>query len=255
MARYQVTLAYDGTDFLGFQRQESEARTVQGEIEAALRSLNWQGESILASGRTDTGVHAAGQVIAFDLEWKHPIEALERALNARLPSDIAVSRVEETSADFHPRYDARFRTYEYTIFCEPHRDPLRERYAWRIWPPVDTDLLHKAAALLPGTHDFSALGTPPPRKGGSTKRTIYQAQWHTQASGMRFEITANAFLYHMVRRLVFLNVMVGTGKISLEDLKEGLQAVQPQIPGLAPPHGLVLKKVRFKDDEAVKSEE
>ena len=256
MARYQVILAYDGTDFLGFQRQEPETRTVQGDIEQALRSIGWQGQTILASGRTDTGVHASGQVIAFDLDWKHPVNALERALNANLPVDIAVSRVREAAADFHPRYDARFRTYEYTIYSEPYRNPLRDRYAWHIWPPVDLQLLQQAAALLPGTHDFALMGTPPPKKGGSTVRTIYQAAWQQiQASGMRFEITANAFLYHMVRRLVYLTVMVAVGKISLDDLSEGLQAVQPQIPGLAPPQGLVLKKVRFKDEVAGLSEE
>ena len=255
MARYQVTLAYDGTEFLGFQRQETEARTVQGEIEAALRRLNWQEESILAAGRTDTGVHASGQVIAFDLEWKHPLEALQNALNAHLPPDIAVSRVREAPADFHPRYDARVRTYAYTISCEPARHPLRDRYAWRVWPPVTEADLNRAAALLPGTHDFAVLGTPPPRKGGSTRRTIYRAAWQTQVSGMRFEITANAFLYHMVRRLVFLNVMVAAGKISLESLLAGLQAFQPQIPGLAPPQGLVLTEVRFKDENAIEGEE
>ncbi|MDX9863816.1 MAG: tRNA pseudouridine(38-40) synthase TruA [Anaerolineaceae bacterium] len=255
MARYQVILAYDGTDFLGFQRQEPETRTVQRETEAALRCLGWQGRTILASGRTDTGVHASGQVIAFDLDWKHPVAALERALNANLPDDIAVSRVRETSADFHPRYDARFRTYTYTIYSEPYRNPLRDRYAWHVWPPVELSLLQQAAALLPGTHDFVMMGTPPPKKDGSTVRTIYQAAWQQiQAGGMRFEITANAFLYHMVRRLVFLTVMVAGGKLSLEGLSEGLQAVQPQIPGLAPPQGLVLKSVRFKDEMDVTSE-
>jgi tRNA pseudouridine38-40 synthase len=256
MARYQVILAYDGTDFLGFQRQEPETRTVQRDTEDALRCLGWQGHTILASGRTDTGVHASGQVIAFDLDWKHPVEALERALNANLPDDIAVSRVRETSADFHPRYDARFRTYEYTIYSEPYRNPLRDRYAWHVWPPVELNLLKQAAALLPGTHDFVMMGTPPPKKGGSTVRTIYQAAWQQiQAGGMRFEITANAFLYHMVRRLVFLTVMVAAGRLDLEGLSDGLQAVQPQIPGLAPPQGLVLKKVRFKDEVAETSEE
>ena len=255
MARYQVILAYDGTDFLGFQRQEPETRTVQRETENALRCLGWQDHTILASGRTDTGVHASGQVIAFDLDWKHPVEVLERALNANLPDDIAVSRVRETSADFHPRYDARYRTYEYTIYSEPYRNPLRDRYAWHVWPPVELSLLKQAAALLPGTHDFVMMGTPPPKREGSTVRTIYQAEWQQiQASGMRFEITANAFLYHMVRRLVFLTVMVAAGKLDLEELSDGLQAVQPQIPGLAPPQGLVLKNVRFKDETAVTSE-
>ena len=255
MARYQVTLAYDGTEFLGFQRQEAESRTVQGEIEAALRRLNWQEDSILAAGRTDTGVHASGQVIAFNLDWKHPLEALQNALNAYLPPDIAVRRVRQAPADFHPRYDARFRTYVYTIYCEPARHPLQDRFAWRVWPPVKEEDLNQAAALLPGTHDFAGLDTPPPHKGGSTRRTIYKAAWKTQVSGMRFEITANAFLYHMVRRLVFLNVMVAAGKISLESLSAGLHEHQPQIPGLAPPQGLVLTEVRFKDDDAIEVEE
>src|SRR5512146_2263179 len=101
MERYKVILAYDGTDFFGFQRQ-GETRTVQLEVEAALRKLNWQGSTILSAGRTDSGVHATGHVIAFDLEWKHGLERLGRALNASLPKDVVVRAIEVAPADFHP---------------------------------------------------------------------------------------------------------------------------------------------------------
>ncbi|TLN02249.1 tRNA pseudouridine synthase A [bacterium] len=136
MARYQIILAYDGTDFLGYQRQE-EARTVQGEVEAALQHLGWQGRSILSSGRTDTGVHASGQVIAVDLDWRHAPEALGKALNARLPDDVAVKAVKVAEKEFHPRFDALWRCYHYRLYCRAERNPLRDRFAWRVWPPVD----------------------------------------------------------------------------------------------------------------------
>ncbi len=245
MERYQITLAYDGTDFLGFQRQGA-GRTVQAEVEAALRRLGWQGRTLLAAGRTDTGVHASGQVVAFDLEWKHGSEALGRALNAQLPRDVAVRAVAVAREDFHPRYDARLRSYRYQVYCEPERDPLRERYAWRVWPAVDFELLQAAARVLPGVHDFAAFGSPP-RPEGSTVRVVYRAGWQAQqASGLLFEVSANAFLYHMVRRLVFIQVLAGQGQWSLKELESGVREAQPQAPGLAPPQGLVLSEVRYR---------
>ena len=137
MARYQVILAYDGTDFWGFQRQPGNVkrRTVQGVVEAALKQLGWSGEKILAAGRTDTGVHASGQVVAFDLDWQHDEDALLAALNAHLPQDVAVWAVQRAADDFHPRYAARSRCYEYRLFCQPRRHPLLERYAWQRFEP------------------------------------------------------------------------------------------------------------------------
>jgi len=245
MAHYQVILAYDGTDFEGFQRQGS-ARTVQLVVENALRCLNWQGQTILASGRTDTGVHAAGQVVAFELDWEHTTEQLGRALNANLPHDVSVKSVETSDADFHPRYSARARTYQYHIFCQPERHPLYDRFAWRVWPPVELQKLHSAANLLAGTHDFAAFGTPP-KSGGCTERTVFQARWEPQASGLLFEVTANAFLYHMVRRMVYLQVQVGQNRLELERLEKAVLEAQPQTPGLAPSCGLVLWKVWYVD--------
>ncbi len=243
MARYQAILAYDGTDFLGFQRQ-GKVRTVQSVVEQALRRLNWQGRTILAAGRTDTGVHASGQVIAFDLDWDHSPEELGRALNAHLPADAAVQSVSPAADDFHPRYDALWRSYRYTVNCAELRNPLLERTTWRIWPAADLQALQAAARLLPGTHDFAAFGTPP-RVGGSTIRHVYRASWARQAGCLLFEITANAFLYHMVRRLVFVQILVGLGRISLQDLAQGVDAAQPQTPGLAQPQGLVLTQVGY----------
>ena len=147
MARYQVILAYDGTEFVGFQRQAQgkKSRTVQAAIETALRQIGWQGRAILAAGRTDTGVHAAGQVVAFDLDWSHGEQALLAALNANLPPDVAAQAAFERRADFHPRYDALSRSYRYSIFCRPLRDPLRERYAWRVWPAPELERLQASA--------------------------------------------------------------------------------------------------------------
>jgi tRNA pseudouridine38-40 synthase len=248
MARYQVILAYDGTAFAGFQRQAS-PRTVQGEVETALRTLGWQGSTILSAGRTDTGVHASGQVIAFDFAWGHPTQALRKALNANLPADIAAQAVNEVEGDFHPRFSARTRRYVYQIFSQAERIPLWEHSNWRTWPAPDLDALQAAAATLPGDHDFRAFGSPQ-KRGSSTVRTVFRAEWqefslHPGLPGLRFEIVANAFLYHMVRRLVFTQVLVGQGRISMQEWANGLQDGQLLTPGLAPAQGLVLAEVIY----------
>jgi tRNA pseudouridine38-40 synthase len=244
MERYKVTLAYDGTQFFGFQRQGRD-RTVQLEVETALRKLNWQGKAVLSAGRTDTGVHASGQVIAFDLEWNHGEQALARAINANLPEDISVQAAEIAPAEFHPRFDAISRSYEYTIVYSPLRNPLKDRYAWRIWPPCEEEKLQEAADRLVGTRDFAAFGTPP-RPGGSTIRMVFQAFWRKNGEGsLIFEVMANAFLYHMVRRMVYVQVLFGQGRLSLAELQSGIDAASSMTPGLAPPQGLVLKEVRY----------
>jgi tRNA pseudouridine38-40 synthase len=247
MALYQVILAYDGTAFQGFQRQKG-VRTVQGEVENALTRLNWAGGRLISAGRTDTGVHALGQVVAFDLDWAHSTEELARALNALLPEDVAVMSAKAAAARFHPRYDAVRRTYEYHIYGRQDRQPLKDRYAWRVWPEVELDTLCRAAELLVGSHDFAAFGSPP-RPGGSTLRTVYQACWMKEEDALLFRVTANAFLYHMVRRMVFLQVQAGQSRLSLDDLADLLQGPTPvgtQLPGLAPAHGLVLVEVKYE---------
>lgn len=243
MARYQIILAYEGTHFFGFQRQAA-TRTVQLSVEQALRRLGWEGSAILYAGRTDAGVHAEGQVIAFDLDWRHSPEALGRAINANLPSDVAVRTVSEVSSDFHPRYDAKLRTYRYRIYCASERDPLQARFAWRVWPTVEEVLLRTAAGLVIGTHDFKAFGRSLWEKG-STTRTVYLASWQPSNNGLEFTITANAFLYHLVRRVVYLQVLVGQRRLTLEQLSAGVTMGSDLPPGLAPAQGLTLSNVRY----------
>jgi tRNA pseudouridine38-40 synthase len=243
MARYQIIFSYDGTGFYGSQRQGS-ARTVQSELEKALRRIGWTGRSVLLAGRTDTGVHASGQVAAFDLDWGHGLDDLRKALNVNLPPDMAVRSVDVAGADFHPRFDAASRRYRYRLFCASERDPLRERYAWRVWPSVAD--LRPLAELWPGTHDFAAFGSPP-RAGGSTVRTVHAAAWKKTGDEWTFEINADAFLYRMVRRLVFVQVAVGQGRLSFEEVEQSLAGRRKLLAGLAPPNGLTLVEVRYGD--------
>lgn len=244
MARYQVILAYDGSEFSGFQRQ-AKRPTVQAAVETALRTLGWQGMSILSAGRTDSGVHAEGQVIAFDLDWSHGLPALQNALNAALPEAVAAQRVVEVSGEFHPRYDAVARRYRYRIYTSPVRLPLKQRYSWRVWPRLDERVLAEAAAVLLGTHDFAAFGSPQ-RKGGRTQRTIYHARWQAGLDEMVFEITGNAFLYRMVRRLVAFQVAAAAGKATVEELANHLQNPgDTSAAGIAPPHALCLVAVYY----------
>ena len=250
MARYQVILAYDGTEFVGSQRQAKKSRTVQGELEKALRKLGWSGRSALLAGRTDTGVHAAGQVVSFELDWQHTDGDLLRALNANLPADMAVRDVNIAPADFHPRFDAISRRYRYHLFCEPVRDPLREKFAWRVWPEIDGNLLQKAAPLFVGQHDFASYGTPP-RAGSSTVRTVMNSSWQQVDDEWHYEVQANAFLYRMVRRLVFVQVAVAQGKISVDAVAGSLaeqakSRERSELPsGLAPADGLTLVEVTY----------
>jgi tRNA pseudouridine38-40 synthase len=251
MARYQLTLAYDGTDFFGSQRQ-AKRRTVQGELESALRTLGWAGRSILLSGRTDTGVHATGQVAACDLDWAHTDEELARALNSSLPRDLAVRGAKLAHETFHPRFDALSRTYRYRLFSQPMRDPIRERFAWRVHPEVSADLLNKAASVFLGLHDFSAFGSPTTPKG-TTARTVTKSEWaRTAEDEWQYEARADAFLYRMVRRLVFVQVAAAQRKVEVKEIVEALNqaktAKRSALPsGLAPANGLTLVEVEYRE--------
>lgn len=253
MARYQIILAYDGTHFLGSQRQAT-SRTVQGELEKALCKIGWDGQTVYLAGRTDTGTHAIGQVAAFDLDWGHGLKDLHKALNTHLPRDMAIRAVKVAAENFHPRFDASSRCYRYRLFCDDVRDPLRERYAWRVWPAV-VDLT-SLAAIWNGTHDFDAFGSPP-RIKGSTIRTVLYANWTNEGDEWIFDIQADAFLYRMVRKLVYVQVAVGQGRLPVETLVRALKNIpgpnraireetRARIPAsLAPASGLTLIDVRY----------
>ncbi|MCC6500993.1 MAG: tRNA pseudouridine(38-40) synthase TruA [Anaerolineales bacterium] len=251
MARYQLTLAYDGTDFFGSQRQAKQ-RTVQGELEKALRGIGWKGRSILLSGRTDTGVHATGQVAACDLDWAHTDDELVRALNAKLPNDVSVWDAKIVRDDFHPRFDATSRVYSYRLFCDDVRNPIRERFAWRINSALDDELLKQVSQVFIGAHDFSSFGSATTPKG-TTVRTVTNTQWHHVADDQwRFEVEADAFLYRMVRRMVFVQVAAGQGKVHVDAVAEAVNQPKPSkrsgLPaGLAPAHGLTLIEVKYQE--------
>ena len=251
MARYQLTLAYDGTDFFGSQRQANK-RTVQGELEKALCKLGWTGRSVIMAGRTDTGVHATGQVASCDLEWSHSNDDLIRAVNDALPAAIAVHKAQLVHATFHPRFDAASRRYRYKLFCQPLRDPMRERFAWRVGTRLNGEFLSDAAKVFLGRHDFSDFGSPTTPRGG-TMRTVMKAEWlSAKEDEWHFEVQADAFLYRMVRRLVFAQVAVAQGKVSIETISRSLAepglagTSSEKIPaGLAPAHGLTLVEVTY----------
>lgn len=246
--KIRAKVAYDGTDFAGFQRQAAgRGRTVQGEIEAALEKVCNERIAIVGAGRTDAGVHAIGQVIAFTAEWKHSLDVLTRALNATLPDDIAVHELAECDADFHPRFSAVSRTYRYTAYVSPVRRPLLRRYAWQLERPPDVSAMNEAARLLIGLHDFAAFGSPPSGDAEETTvREVLRAEWQQVENCLTFTIEANAFLFRMVRRIVLALVRVGQSAYALPDIEEMLESRDAQrIKGLAPACGLCLIEVKY----------
>ena len=243
MARYQLILAYDGTDFSGFQRQ-GKTRTVQQVFESALADLGWQEEAILFAGRTDAGVHASGQVASFSLDWHHGDEDLLNALNARLPEDVVVQSIKTAEAEFHPRYDASSRRYVNNIYQTPMRNPFFDRFAWHIWPALEIERLNQAAEIVTGRHDFSAFGRAM-KPGATTTREVMVSRWTLKDSSLTYEVEANAFLYHMVRRLVFVQVRCAQNRITLDEIRAAVQDGSSMKPGLAPARGLVLAEVTY----------
>ena len=241
--RVRATVAYDGTDYRGFQRQAN-APTVQAALEAALAQVTQGTISVLAAGRTDAGVHAAGQVIAFDTAWRHGPSDLQRALNAVLPADIAVLEVAEAASDFHPRYDARSRRYRYTLYNARVRWPLARRYSLHVTAPLNVALMQEAAQALVGEHDFATFGSPP--QGRVTVRRVVTAEWCGEPPWLAFDIEANAFLYRMVRSIVGTLLRVGRGEMGVEDFAAVLAAGDRSLAGpTAPPHGLCMMGVKY----------
>jgi tRNA pseudouridine38-40 synthase len=251
VARYRATLAYDGSIYVGFQRQAGGLRTIQGEVESAIAQVTGQQVTVVGAGRTDTGVHAEGQVIAFDVEWRRDDKTLMRALNATLPEDIALQDIRQHEG-FHPRFDAVARIYRYTLVSAAQRQPLLRKGAWRLTGALDDRAIRDACECLLGRHDFGAFGHAP--QGDNTVREVYRSEWVTQAMphGKHhvYHIEANAFLQHMVRRIVGMLVEVGRGRMSVAIFQDALaNGVMVNGVTLAPPQGLVLESVRYPSDE------
>lgn len=256
-------VAYDGTDFYGFQSQ-ADVPTVQDALEAALDRFCHREGRIVGAGRTDRGVHASGQVIRATVLWKHPLVDLERAWNAHLPPSIAVRCVREAPEGFHPRFDAVSRTYRYFIrwqqapngFPSPRRSPLTDRFASLETRPLDVAAMNQAASYLLGVHDFATFGQVP-QEGEATERCVTATFWHLEGPetsppdaypGWRlvFTITANAFLRQMVRTIVGTLLAVGKGEMPAEAVKQMLDARDRSCAAPpAPPQGLVLERVTY----------
>ena len=258
MTRYRATIAYDGTGYHGFQRQAPEHEpTIQGEIERALTKIGQSGVTVLGSGRTDAGVHASGQVIAFNAEWRHSRQDLQHALNATLPADIAVLDLDEAACDFHPRYDAVSREYVYTIYNAPVRHPLYRLNALHIADPLDVKAMDAAAAELVGEHDFAAFGLP--TAGDVTVRRMLKAECRAELPSpkgespslgglrlVRLELEANGFLYRMVRSIVGTLLRVGRGEMTLDQFRAVMESRDRSRAGATvPPQGLCLTRVNY----------
>ncbi|MCY3780240.1 MAG: tRNA pseudouridine(38-40) synthase TruA [Chloroflexi bacterium] len=255
MTRFGAILAYDGTAYQGFQRQLGPTPTIQAAVEDAIAAISGGSAGIVAAGRTDAGVHATGQAIAFDVEWNHEDRELQNAINSQLPLDIALQRVWRQKG-FHPRYDALWRQYAYRIARVDVRQPLLNRHVWQLYgAPLDIMSMREAAAICTGEHDFAAFGTAPQQGSNNTVRQILASRWESQESeygtSYMYRIRGTAFLYHMVRRLVGTMVQVGKGKLTVGDFEEILLSRDlERAKVLAPPNGLVLEAVKYPQQAA-----
>ncbi len=244
----QLVLHYDGSDFAGWQRQPSQ-RTVQGEMESALRRLNNVPVPALGAGRTDAGVHSRGLAVGVMVAQRWTPQTLRRALNAILPDDIWVAESYEMSADFHPRFSAVARRYSYHVGLDAAvASPFRRRYEWPFRRPVDRTLLEASAAMLEGEHCFRAFavrGTAP--ETDDHRCTVSEAHWATEDEGrLVFHVEANRFLHHMIRFLVGTMLDVASGRRDIESMAALLVAhdnsgVSPP----APPNALFLERVSY----------
>jgi len=247
--RFRLTLHYDGSYLMGWQLQPR-GRTVQGELEDALRKITGQRFPVVGSGRTDSGVHATGQVAAVTLPTRWEPPELHRALNALLPSDIWVQRVEVVPRHFHPRFHATARSYRYQVgLVHDSASPFHHPWCWPLLQDVDPDLLHRASDLLVGRGSFRAFA-----KAGQEHRgdacAVTEARWVPWGQvGVAFEITANRFLHHMVRYLVGTMVNVGMGRRPLEEMAALLLDPEPGVVTSppAPAQGLFLTHVEYPD--------
>jgi len=251
MARIlKLTLAYDGTNYVGWQRQ-AEGESIQGVLEAAIARFEGAPVVVHGAGRTDAGVHARGQAAGVRVAERWDAAALRRALNAVLPDDVWVAAAHEMRPEYHARYSATARRYSYLVGTDDAANsPFRRRYEWAHARPLDAGLLQGEARALPGEHSFRAFavkGTAPDRD--EHRCVVHEARWREREGGLAFEVEANRFLHHMVRFLVGTMVEVAEGRrdpgtvarlLAAEDNRE----VSPP----APAHALYLDRVAYPSD-------
>lgn len=252
---WKLILAYDGTDYFGWQVQP-DLVTVQGELSDAIERVT--GERVLpqGSGRTDAGVHARGQVASFALRAPIPPENLLRALNRTLPESIRVLSAGRAEAEFHARHSVKAKTYEYRIHRGEICPPWESRFAWALHWPLDVEAMKGAAERVVGTHDFTSFAANDPdlaarraehegERGGCV-RTIFESRWHEERDLLTYRVRGDGFLQHMVRNLVGTSVAVGRGQWKPEDIPRILEARSRSAAGAtAPARGLFLDSVEY----------
>jgi tRNA pseudouridine38-40 synthase len=244
MRNIQLTLAYDGTAFHGWQRQPAH-RTVQEVLETALNQLTGETIAATAASRTDAGVHALGQSVHFLTTSRHATETFARASNALLPSDVRVVDARERPQAFHATLDARSKRYRYVIDNGPFASPFQLRYSWHVRRPLDAAAMETAARALLGRHDFHSFETDWPNRTSSV-RTILDLTVTRSGAFVTLEVEADGFLYNMVRSITGTLVWVGTGKREGGWVAEVLRAESRIEAGpTAPPQGLFLVAVRY----------
>ncbi|HET9323676.1 MAG TPA: tRNA pseudouridine(38-40) synthase TruA [Gaiellaceae bacterium] len=235
-----MTLEYDGTGFHGWAAQPG-LRTVEGELRPGLDRVFPRWSDLAVAGRTDTGVHALGNVASVEVDGGPPAERVSEALNAQLPVDVAVVAAEEAPDGFHARHSARSRSYRYRIHRRRVRSPFEERRSWWYPRPLDEEALASSADLLLGEHDFRAF-TPAETQHTVFVRDVKRAVWHRRGEALEFEIEADSFLRHMVRTLV--GTMVERRPAQLERLLTGGHG-REDAGSTAPPWGLYLERVSY----------
>ena len=249
MRRLRFEIAYDGTDFNGWQVQPG-LPTIQGVLEEVIRTIEGKPVQVIASGRTDAGVHAFAQVAAVSIENRIPPDNFRRAVNRLLPPSIRISHVVESALDFHPRFDAVKKTYEYRIFREEVCPPFDRRYVYHYPYPLEERAMIAAAPLLEGEYDFTAFAASDEKdeRNASKVRHIYRSALTRTDQRLIYTVTGSGFLKHMVRNIMGVLLEVGKGNLTQNDVLARLDSRNRILPGPAlPANGLFLISVEYPD--------
>lgn len=244
--RLALIIEYDGSRYHGFQYQVN-AQSIQEELENALHRFLGVQTRVKGGGRTDAGVHARAQVVAFDTDSSYSPETFVKALNFYLPDDIAVKEAYNVRENFDPRRKAVSREYRYTILNSASRSPLMSRFACQLAQPLNVEAMRRAAKLFEGVRDFGAFCGPVKGRNTSTVRHVYKAEVKSERNLVLFDVEANAFLPHQVRRMAGALVQVGFGKMSEEDLQKIGPTGASHGALSMPPNGLCLMRINYKD--------